>query len=316
MWTLFIFRCLALEYNGTTYCEWNYNGLGLEYQLLAGPSFIAVYTIIGIFIGVAADRYNRVRLLAYCALIYSIAIFLMGTVEKYWHLVLLRMLLALGEAGCNPLGTGVLTDLFSKEKRGLVMSIFNWGIYGGYGIAFPVGRYIPELNIWNLGWRICYYATGVIGLIMTVLTRFTLTEPERTEIAVIKHNSDGTEKKTTIWTVIKDPKIILLCVAASIRHCGGFTFAYNCDLYYRDYFPEYDLGWWLFFVTTVIGGLGVVLGGIVSDKFVAKMGVRSRVACLALSQLISTPFAFGSVTFEPEWAMVSLSISYFFGKWL
>lgn len=54
------------------------------------------------------------------------------------------------EAGCNPLATGILSDIFSEEKRGLVMSIFNWGIYGGYGIAFPVGRYIPELNIWDL----------------------------------------------------------------------------------------------------------------------------------------------------------------------
>lgn len=30
------------------------------------------------------------------------------------------------------------------------MSIFNWGIYGGYGIAFPVGRYIPPLDAWGL----------------------------------------------------------------------------------------------------------------------------------------------------------------------
>jgi len=30
------------------------------------------------------------------------------------------------------------------------MSIFNWGIYGGYGIAFPVGRYVPVLNAWDL----------------------------------------------------------------------------------------------------------------------------------------------------------------------
>lgn len=63
------------------------------------------------------------------------------------------------------------------------------------------------------------------------------------------------------------------------------TFAYNCDLYYREYFPDYDLGWWLFAVTIVIGSIGVVVGGVVSDKFVAKMGVRSRVAVLAISQV-------------------------------
>lgn len=51
------------------------------------------------------------------------------------------------EAGINPLSTGILSDIFPEKKRALVMSVFNWGIYGGYGIAFPVGRYIPKLNI-------------------------------------------------------------------------------------------------------------------------------------------------------------------------
>lgn len=56
------------------------------------------------------------------------------------------------------------------------------------------------------------------------------------------------------------------------------------------------------------------MGGVVSDKIVAKMGIRSRVAVLAISQLISTPGAFGSVYFDPFWAMVTLGFSYFFGK--
>jgi MFS family permease len=54
------------------------------------------------------------------------------------------------ESGCNPLATGIMSDIFPESKRALVMSIFNWGIYGGYGIAFPVGRYITKLNIWGL----------------------------------------------------------------------------------------------------------------------------------------------------------------------
>lgn len=44
------------------------------------------------------------------------------------------------------------------------------------------------------------------------------------------------------------------------------------------------------------------------------MGVRSRVLVLALSQLISTPGAFGSIYFEPFWAMITLASSYFFAE--
>ena len=102
--------CVSLELNGSRYCEWNYNGLGLDYQILAGPSFIAVFTIVGVILGIAADKYNRVRLLTICTLVFSIAIVLMGAVKKYWQLVILRMVLAAGEAGCNPLATGYVSN--------------------------------------------------------------------------------------------------------------------------------------------------------------------------------------------------------------
>lgn len=92
------------------------------------------------------------------------------------------------------------------------------------------------------------------------------------------------------------------------------TFGYNCDLYYREYFPDYDLGWWLFVVTVGIGSVGVVAGGVISDKVVSKMGIKSRVIVLSASQLIAAPFAFGSVYFEPVGAMITLGISYFFGE--
>ena len=49
--------CIALELNGTHFCEWTYNGLGLDYQILAGPSFIAVYTILGVVLGKSAELY-------------------------------------------------------------------------------------------------------------------------------------------------------------------------------------------------------------------------------------------------------------------
>lgn len=88
--------CYALHLNGTGYCEWNYNGLGIDYQLLAGPSFILVFTCVGIVMGVLADRFNRVRMLCVCTIVFAVAIVLQGFVGKYWHLVVLRMLMAAG----------------------------------------------------------------------------------------------------------------------------------------------------------------------------------------------------------------------------
>ncbi|XP_055380423.1 putative metabolite transport protein HI_1104 [Condylostylus longicornis] len=305
--------CYELIIDDAPYCEWNYNGLGIAYQLLAGPAFIFVFTIAGVFLGFAADKYHRVRLLTICVLVFSVAIILQGSVQTYWQLVILRMIMAAGESGCNPLATGIMSDIFPENKRALVMAIFNWGIYGGYGIAFPVGRYITKLNIGDLGWRVCYYGTGVLAVIFGILTGTTIKEPERKSIGENENNKDS-ETNVSLVKVLLQPRMVLLMIAASIRHSGGMTFAYNADLYYNQYFPDADLGWWLFAVTIGIGGIGVVVGGIVSDKIVSKMGIRSRAACLALSQLIATVPAFGSVYFGPLWAMITLALSYFFAE--
>lgn len=52
--------------------------MGLEYQLLAGPVFILVFTIVGVVLGIAADKYNRSKMLFVCTLVFGVAIVLQG----------------------------------------------------------------------------------------------------------------------------------------------------------------------------------------------------------------------------------------------
>ncbi|XP_018323578.1 uncharacterized protein LOC108735867 [Agrilus planipennis] len=305
--------CLSYAINGTPYCEWNYNGLGLDYQILAGPSFIAVFTVFGVIFGILADKFHRVYMLSGCAFVFGASVFLCGLIHEFWQFVLLRMVLAAGEAGCNPLSTGILADVYPPEQRGLAMSIFNWGIYVGYGIAFPLGRYLPLRNFFNAGWRVAYCGTGIV----TVLQAFvilTLKEPKRQGASPESNAVDTADRDKTILHVIIDPRMIMLVIASSIRHTGGMTLAYNCNLYYATYFPDYDLGWVLFAITLVIGSAGVVVGGVFSDKVVAKLGVRFRVLVLLVSQVIAIPFAFAALYCEPIGAMITLAISFFFAE--
>ena len=83
-------------------CEWNYNGRGYEAQILAGPAWVAVFTITGLLVGFASDRirkssFGRHRLMALGCFIFSICCLLMGLSQYYWQLVLLRMGIAIGK---------------------------------------------------------------------------------------------------------------------------------------------------------------------------------------------------------------------------
>ena len=97
---------------------------------MAGPVFILVFTIVGVVFGILGDKYNRSMMLYMCTLVFGVAIVLQGSVQNYWQLILLRMVMAAGESGCNPLATGIMSDIFPENKRALVMAIFNWGVYG------------------------------------------------------------------------------------------------------------------------------------------------------------------------------------------
>lgn len=50
----------------------------------------------GVFLGIAADKYKRVPMLAVCVFICGASVTLIGAAQQYWQLILLRMIFAAG----------------------------------------------------------------------------------------------------------------------------------------------------------------------------------------------------------------------------
>ena len=87
----FIRRCEAISFNGTYgVCKWDYDGQGLQYELLAGPVFIIVYSVAAVPIGILADFYDRRVLLAASLALSSAMTLVSGFTNRYWQLVLTR----------------------------------------------------------------------------------------------------------------------------------------------------------------------------------------------------------------------------------
>lgn len=64
------------------------------------------------------------------------------------------------------------------------------------------------------------------------MTGLTLVEPARKSSGEEQVGADG--KKISIWSVISQPRIIVLCLAASIRHCGKNIY-FNYSLNHTHY---------------------------------------------------------------------------------
>ncbi|MGY8803639.1 MAG: MFS transporter, partial [bacterium] len=69
---------------------------------LSGFAFAALYTIAGIPIARWADRGSRTSIIALATLIWSAMTAVTGLAQTFTHLVIARVGVGIGEAGCSP----------------------------------------------------------------------------------------------------------------------------------------------------------------------------------------------------------------------
>ena len=89
------------------------NELGLSdtaMGMLTGFAFAAFYATLGIPIARFADRSNRRNLVALSLGIWSMMTALSGLAQNFWHLLLARIGVGIGEAGCSPPAHSMISD--------------------------------------------------------------------------------------------------------------------------------------------------------------------------------------------------------------
>ncbi|XP_077986710.1 MFS-type efflux pump MSMEG_3705-like [Glandiceps talaboti] len=316
--------CDSAISNSSEYpCTWDYNGQGFQYQILAGPIFIVIYTFIGIPLGFAADRTNRKNLLATCLIFWSLMTLLTGFAQEYWHLLILRLGLGIGEAGCTPFATSLIADYFDASQRGSALGVYNWGIYLGFSLSFAVGNFITQANINGQGWRWVFWICGIPGIVHGFLIFLTLREPERKmgvkDLPETRKVNEYTQ--VSCWQKTKvvakpffNPSLLMICFAGSIRNGAGYVWAYNTQPYFNAYYPEINVGNWMSWIPLVSGSIGVVFGGFISDRVVKRSGPVARIWVVIVSLMVAAPFAALTLLLAPPWAFICQIPTYIFGE--
>ena len=107
------------------------NAFGLsdsQYGFLNGPPFAIFYALMGIPIAIAADRYNRVVIIALCIAIWSVMAALCGFATSFMFLLVARIGVAIGEAGCTPPANSIIGDYFRPASRANALGIYAMGV--------------------------------------------------------------------------------------------------------------------------------------------------------------------------------------------
>ena len=86
----YLYRCSNSSIEGE--CVWDYSGSGIEYQVLAGPVFMLVFTTAAIPLGLLASykSVNRHCVLSVAVLLWTLTTLATSFSQAFWMLLLLR----------------------------------------------------------------------------------------------------------------------------------------------------------------------------------------------------------------------------------
>lgn len=237
-----------------------------EVGVLGGLGFALFYAALGIPIARLADKKNRINILSICLAVWSAATALCGAVVGFVSLLLGRIGVASGEAGCVPASYSILSDYYPANRRAFAFSIFQFG--GNIGFLFGIVG--SGLLLAEIGWRMTFVVLGVPGVLFAIALRKWVKEPAR---GVADNANKNTHMPTPKVAVLFKRRAFLLVIAAyCLITCAFYAFLqWMPHLLARVHtMNAADIGLYYglaFGVGTIIGA---PVGGILAPKFIDK----------------------------------------------
>jgi predicted MFS family arabinose efflux permease len=255
---------------------------------LTGLSFAAFYATLGIPVAMWADRGNRRNIIALALGIWSAMTALSGFAQNFWHLLLARMGVGVGEAGGTPPATSMIADLYPPQERAMALGVYTSGIGLGIMAGFALGGYIYELY----GWRTAFFAAGVPGLILALIVRFGIKEPVRGLADQRKDDGPAPSLGETLKFIFSQSSYLWLLAGCLLICISANAFlVFTSSHLQRTYgLSPGQVSLPLGVLIGGVGSLGAVVLGRVCDVL-SKRDLRWRPLIIAIGAGVALPFA-------------------------
>lgn len=156
-----------------------------QMALLQGPALALPVVLAAVPLGLAIDRYSRVRLILLFSVLDVVGGLLTAASTSFAMLFAARCLVGLSVTVICTAAISLLADLYSPEQRGRAKGVVVVGQYAGSALAFALGGGLLVVFGANEGWRwAMLWMTS--PLLLAVLLTLTMREPPRTGIAVAR----------------------------------------------------------------------------------------------------------------------------------
>jgi MFS family permease len=303
-----------------------------DWQLgaLTGLAFASLYTLFGIPVALLADRRNRAKIISISLATWSLFTATCGLAQSFAQLLMSRLAVGLGEAGCQPPSLSLISEYTPVSDRSKAMGIYALGIPAGSLIALIAGGIMSE----QLGWRMAFFLAGVPGLLLALVAFLTLKDPraERTAAAApsrsIRTTVDDLRRNPVFWWLSLGSACMAFVSYGQLAFFGSFFLRVHSDglkalsaqLSATTSVllgPVALVGIGLGIVTGFAGLAGAFLGGRLGDRF-ARQTPGALMWVPAIAAPLCIPFYIGAFTVSSTpWAFALLFIPKLLGSiWL
>lgn len=239
-----------------------------EYGLL-WTLFTVGYMVCAMPIGYLADRYSRTRLFAACVAVWSVATIATGLAQWKPILFVARVFIGVGEAGCLVIGPSLISDLFTRQRRGRALALFYLGMPLGGTAAFILAAVLLELN---LTWRELFFLAGAPGFLIALLI-WVMTDPSRgaseatEDPASHGHHASGSARLGDYVQLLRNRTLLLIIMAQAFAVTVLIPLIHFGKKYFMD---KHELGErrasLVLLMVMGVGAVGTVLAGRIGDR--------------------------------------------------
>ncbi len=288
--------------------------------LMTGIAFAAFYTFLGLPIARYADRpsTNRVGLIAGALVIWSGMTALCGQAQNFVQLLLARIGVGVGEAGCTPAAHSLIADMAPPEKRASAMAFYALGIPIGTLLGMLIGGTLADAY----GWRTAFVVVGLPGILLAGVVVLLLRDPRRTGEAMRAARAAQTaaqpaapprktlSNREALSEILGSRAYVLMLAAGSSAAFLTYGKATWTTIFFQRThgLTPGETGFWF----GISGGLaaiaGTIAGGWLADRF-GKTNRQHVMTAPAIGFALAVPLAIASYSMTDwRWALALLMI--------
>ncbi len=250
--------------------------------------FLWIYGFMSPISGIIADRINRKWLIVGSLFVWSGVTFMMGYASTFNELYWLRAIMGVSEALYIPAGLSLIADYHSDKTRSLAVGIHMTGLYMGQALGGFGATIAAEFS-----WQQTFHSFGIIGIAYSVILILFLKEKRNNQVNEASDQLVAAKKSSLfkgLAILFSNISFWIILFYFAIPSLPGWgvknwlptLFAENLNIDMAKAGP-------LSTITIAASSfLGVIFGGILSDKWVQK-NIRGRIFTSAIGLGLTIP---------------------------